>query len=106
MHEPLAAAYHFEQQVSKETDSLIVDLGGGTSDVTFCQLSKDKANNLDRSADIYATKGIRQGGIVSDKDLANGIISPLFGRGGRTSDGRAIPNMLFLAYMLLITYLK
>jgi hypothetical chaperone protein len=95
IHEPLAAAYHFEQNIIKPTRSLIVDLGGGTSDVSFCLLSKEKANELDRSADIYATKGIRQGGIVSDKDLANGIISPLFGRGGRTSDGRAIPNMLY-----------
>lgn len=95
IHEPLAAAYHFEQKIKQPTKSLIVDLGGGTSDVTFCLLSKDKANNLDRDADIYSTKGIRQGGIVSDKDLASGIVSPLFGRGGRTMDNRAIPNMLY-----------
>ncbi|RBW42607.1 molecular chaperone [Psychromonas sp. B3M02] len=95
IHEPLAAAYHFEQNIKKATDAMVVDLGGGTSDVTFCELSQDKANNLDRDADIFATKGIRQGGIVSDKALAAGIVSPLFGRGGRTDTGRAIPNMLF-----------
>jgi hypothetical chaperone protein len=95
IHEPLAAAYHFEQNIKKPTKSMIVDLGGGTSDITFCLLSEDKANELHRDDDIYATKGIRQGGIVSDKDLARGIISPLFGRGGRTKDGRAIPNMLY-----------
>ena len=95
IHEPLAAAYHFEQKIKQPTKSMIVDLGGGTSDVTFCLLSEEKANNLDRDNDIYATKGIRQGGIVSDKDLASGLVSPLFGRGGRTMDGRAIPNMLY-----------
>ncbi|MCP4322391.1 MAG: molecular chaperone [Alteromonadales bacterium] len=95
IHEPLAAAYHFEQNINKPTKAMVVDLGGGTSDVTFCLLSEDKADNLERDADIFSTKGIRQGGIVSDKDLASGIVSPLFGRGGRTSDGRAIPNMLF-----------
>lgn len=94
IHEPLAAAYHFEQKIKQPTKAMVVDLGGGTSDVTFCLLSEEKANNLDRDSDIYATKGIRQGGIVSDKHLASGIISPLFGRGGRTADGRAIPNML------------
>ncbi|WP_022941485.1 Hsp70 family protein [Psychromonas hadalis] len=94
IHEPLAAAYHFEQQIKQPTKAMVVDLGGGTSDVTFCLLSENKANNLDRDGDIYATKGIRQGGIVSDKHLASGIISPLFGRGGRTADGRAIPNRL------------
>ena len=95
IHEPLAAAYHFEQKIKQPTKAMIVDLGGGTSDVTFCLLSEEKANKLDRDDDIYATKGIRQGGIMSDKDLAGGVISPLFGRGGRTADGRAIPNMLF-----------
>jgi hypothetical chaperone protein len=95
IHEPLAAAYHFEQKIKQPTKSMIVDLGGGTSDVTFCLLSKDKANDLERDADIYATKGIRQGGIVSDKDLASGIVSPLFGRGGRTAEGRSVPNMLY-----------
>ncbi|PKF61027.1 molecular chaperone [Psychromonas sp. psych-6C06] len=95
IHEPLAAAYHFEQKIEKPTNAMVVDLGGGTSDVTFCALSQQKANNLDRSSDIYATKGIRQGGIVSDKYLASGVVSPLFGREGRTAKGRAIPNMLF-----------
>ncbi|GLS91412.1 molecular chaperone [Psychromonas marina] len=95
IHEPLAAAYHFEQQIKQATKAMVVDLGGGTSDVTFCLLSEEKADELDRDADIYSTKGIRQGGIVSDKYLASGVVSPLFGREGRTSTGRAIPNMLF-----------
>lgn len=95
IHEPLAAAYHFELQIQKPTKAMVVDLGGGTSDVTFCLLSKCKADQLERDDDIYSTKGIRQGGIVSDKALANAIVSPLLGRGGRTIDARAIPNMLF-----------
>ena len=95
IHEPLAAAYHFEQSIQQACDAMVVDLGGGTSDVTFCNLSADKAEQLDRDADIYSTKGIRQGGIVCDKLLASDLISPLFGRGGRTEAGKAIPNMLF-----------
>jgi hypothetical chaperone protein len=95
IHEPLAAAYHFEQNIVTPCDAMVVDLGGGTSDVTFCALSQDKAEVLDRTGDIYATKGIRQGGIVCDKLLASGVVSPLFGRGGRTDAGKAIPNMLF-----------
>ena len=95
IHEPLAAAYHFEQNIKQPTKAMVVDLGGGTSDVSFCLLSKEKADNLERDDDIYSTKGIRQGGIVSDKYLAGGVVSPLFGREGHTSTGRAIPNMLF-----------
>lgn len=95
IHEPLAAAFHFEQSIAKETDAMVVDLGGGTSDVTFCALSQKKALQINRDLDIYSTKGIRQGGIVCDKLLAAGLVSPLFGRGGRTDSGRAIPNMLF-----------
>lgn len=95
IHEPLAAAYHFEQSIEKPTNAMVVDLGGGTSDVTFCLLSKEKAEQLDRTEDIFSTQGIRQGGIVCDKALASGVVSPLFGRGGRTQTGKAIPNMLF-----------
>lgn len=95
IHEPLAAAYHFEQNITQATDAMVVDLGGGTSDVTFCELSQAHAEQLDRDADIYSTKGIRQGGIVCDKFLASGVVSPLFGRGDRTESGKAIPNMLF-----------
>jgi len=95
IHEPLAAAYHFEQNIQKPSDAMVVDLGGGTSDVTFCLLSQENAEKIDRTNDIYATKGIRQGGIVCDKLLASGVVSPLFGRGTRTDAGKAIPNMLF-----------
>ena len=95
IHEPLAAAYHFEQKIQKPTQAMVVDLGGGTSDVTFCLLSQENAEKLDRDEDIHSTQGIRQGGIVCDKLLASGIVSPLFGRGGRTDNGKAIPNMLF-----------
>ncbi|WP_037028295.1 Hsp70 family protein [Psychromonas aquimarina] len=95
IHEPLAAAYHFEQKINKSTKAMVVDLGGGTSDITFCRLSAEKADKLNRDDDILSTQGIRQGGIACDKHLANGVISPLFGRGGRTVDGRAVPNVLF-----------
>lgn len=95
IHEPLAAAYHFEQKISEPSKAMVVDLGGGTSDITFCQLSAEKAEKLERDDDILSTQGIRQGGIACDKHLANGVIAPLFGRGGRTVDGRAIPNILF-----------
>ena len=95
IHEPLAAAYHFEQNITQPTDAMVVDLGGGTSDVSFCLLDQKSTNKRDRDEDVYATKGIRQGGIVCDKLLASGIVSPLLGRGGRTDTGRAIPNMLF-----------
>ncbi|WP_019615334.1 Hsp70 family protein [Psychromonas ossibalaenae] len=95
IHEPLAAAYHFEQKINTEAEAMVVDLGGGTSDITFCRLSAENADKLNRDDDILSTQGIRQGGIACDKHLANGVISPLFGRGGRTADGRAIPNVLF-----------
>ncbi|MEL0629785.1 molecular chaperone [Psychromonas aquatilis] len=95
IHEPLAAAYHFEQSISEKRNAMVVDLGGGTSDVSFCELSKENAQKVDRDQDIFSTEGIRQGGIVCDKSLANGLVSPLFGRGGRTDNDKAIPNMLY-----------
>lgn len=95
IHEPLAAAYHFETQVKEPTAAMVVDLGGGTSDISFCNLSIENAEKKDREQDILSTQGIRQGGIVYDKDLANGVISPLLGKGSSTALGKAVPNMLF-----------
>ena len=95
IHEPLAAAYHFEQSIVQKSNAMVVDLGGGTSDVSFCELSKENAQKIDRDDHIFSTEGIRQGGIVCDKSLAGGLVSPLFGRGGRTDNDKAIPNMLF-----------
>ncbi|MGI2130256.1 Hsp70 family protein [Shewanella baltica] len=93
--EPMAAALHFEKQLEQERTVMIVDLGGGTSDVVICKLSPERVNQTDRQADILSVKGNRIGGIVCDKDFAMTSVSPYFGRGELLRGGAPIPHMIF-----------
>ncbi len=68
--EPIAAALAYEQSLSHEELSLIVDLGGGTSDFVVARLSPDRARQVDRAADILGRSGIHIGGTDFDRRLS------------------------------------
>jgi len=78
-YEPIAAAFAHEQHLSKEKLSLVVDIGGGTSDFTVIKLSPERKNNSDRTSDILANTGVRIGGNDFDKDLSIKGVMPEFG---------------------------
>lgn len=78
-YEPIAAAFSHELNLSGEKLSLVIDLGGGTSDFTIIRLSPDRKNNADRHQDILATSGIRVGGTTFDKSLSLDSFMPLLG---------------------------
>ncbi len=77
--EPIAAAFAHEQNLSSEKLSLVVDIGGGTSDFTIIRLSPDRKNANDRKQDILANTGIRIGGNDFDKSLSLKEFMPHFG---------------------------
>jgi len=78
-YEPIAAAFAHEQNLIKEKLSLVVDIGGGTSDFTVIRLSPNNKSKLDRKDDILANTGIRIGGNDFDKDLSIKIVMPYLG---------------------------
>jgi hypothetical chaperone protein len=76
--EPIAAAFSHEMRLQNEKLSLVVDLGGGTSDFTIIRLSPLNSQRSDRQQDILATTGIRVGGTNFDKSLSlNSFMPPL-----------------------------
>jgi len=77
--EPIAAAFAHEQNLKGEKLSLVVDIGGGTSDFTVIRLSPMRKNAADRSSDILANTGVRIGGNDFDKDLSIKTVMPEFG---------------------------
>ena len=77
--EPIAAALHYEQQLSREELALIVDIGGGTSDFTLIQLSPQRKHSVDRSEDILATAGIHIGGNDFDRRFNMFKAMPMLG---------------------------
>jgi hypothetical chaperone protein len=80
-YEPIAAAYHYEETVSREEIVLVADIGGGTSDFTVIRIGPDRATLPDRRSDILANAGTRIGGTDFDTLLNIGAVMPLLGLG-------------------------
>lgn len=95
--EPIAAALRYEEGVAGEELVLIVDIGGGTSDISLVRVSPERARANDRSADILGNGGIRLGGTDFDRALSLAEVMPHLGHGSTLSQGKAlIPNHYFL----------
>jgi len=77
--EPIAAALAYEQSLDREELSLIVDLGGGTSDFVVARLSPERAKRVDRAADILGRSGIHIGGTDFDRRLSIDKVMPHLG---------------------------
>tara|TARA_R110002124_G_scaffold233406_1_gene398739 strand:+ start:110294 stop:111568 length:1275 start_codon:yes stop_codon:yes gene_type:complete len=78
-YEPIAAAFAHERRLETEQLSLVIDLGGGTSDFTVIRLSPERYLAQDRSQDILATSGVRVGGTNFDKRLSMTSFMPYLG---------------------------
>lgn len=94
-YEPVAAAMEFERSLSREQLVLVVDIGGGTSDISLIRLGPSRMQHLDRSADLLGHAGRRIGGVDMDIKLAIYGLMPLLGRGSQANNGRPLPNALF-----------
>lgn len=94
-YEPVAAAMEFERSLRQEQLVLVVDIGGGTSDISLIRLGPDRMQQLDRSADLLGHAGRRIGGVDMDIKLAIYGLMPLLGRGSLANTGRPLPNTLF-----------
>lgn len=77
--EPVAAALAYEQELDREELSLIVDLGGGTSDFVVARLSPERSRHADRSQDILARTGVHIGGTDFDRNLSIAQVMPHLG---------------------------
>jgi hypothetical chaperone protein len=77
--EPVAAALAYERELEREELSLIVDLGGGTSDFVIARLSPERSHHADRSQDILARTGVHIGGTDFDRRLSIAEVMPHLG---------------------------
>jgi hypothetical chaperone protein len=77
--EPIAAALAYEQTLDREEISLIVDLGGGTSDFVIARLSPERAKQADRTQDVLGRSGVHIGGTDFDRRLSIDKVMPHLG---------------------------
>jgi hypothetical chaperone protein len=78
-YEPIAAALSYENSLSSEELTLIVDIGGGTSDFSVVRLSPKRHLAKNRSKDILANSGIHIGGTNLDSQIHLDNVCPHFG---------------------------
>lgn len=79
-YEPVAAAYHYEESLSRDELILIGDFGGGTSD--FCLMRVGPTARLGGIRDrILGTDGVGIAGDAFDRQIIRHIVEPALGRG-------------------------
>lgn len=93
--EPIAAAYHYERQISREEIVLIADIGGGTSDFSIVRLSPERAKAADRRSDILANGGVHIGGTDFDRQLSLAGVMPHLGFRSTLRNGREMPASIY-----------
>lgn len=95
LQEPIAAAYKIERKLDKPTNVLVVDIGGGTTDICCIKLAPEKLNNLKRHEDVLSVTGTRLGGMECDKNLIVKTIAPTMGQGLKMQNGLPVPPTYF-----------
>ncbi|ABM95159.1 MULTISPECIES: Hsp70 family protein [Methylibium] len=77
-YEPIAAAFDFEQQATREQCVLVADIGGGTSDFSVVRVGPDRRDRTDRKDDILASHGVHIAGTDFDRRIElTGILREL-----------------------------
>ncbi|MFY3758384.1 Hsp70 family protein, partial [Escherichia coli] len=91
--EPVAAGLDFEATLQEEKTVLVVDIGGGTTDCSVLLMGPQWRNSAERQQSLIGHSGCRVGGNDLDIMLAFKQLMPLFGMGGETEKGIALPAL-------------
>lgn len=95
LEEPIAAAYRIEQELTEQKTALVVDIGGGTTDICTIKLGGQHQVDYDRQQDVLAVTGTRLGGMECDKNLILKSIAPEMGLGTEQRSGIPIPPLYY-----------
>lgn len=86
--EPVAAAYAYQQRLTRPATVLIGDFGGGTSDFSVLSL-EPPSDSTTRGIAILGNDGLAIGGDAFDRLIVRNAVSPQLGKG---SEYRAAPD--------------
>lgn len=75
LEEPAAAALHYHSESPQRHTTLVVDIGGGTTDIALAEVGGDTAPRVLRAW------GVGNGGTDVDLALSMAQVMPLFGKG-------------------------
>jgi hypothetical chaperone protein len=105
-YEPIAAAFHYEEQTTREQTVIVADIGGGTSDFCVVRVGPQRRRHLDRRNDILASHGVHSAGTDFDRHVELARILPALGYGafGPSRRGRAPLEVPSRVYFDLATW--
>jgi hypothetical chaperone protein len=78
-YEPVAAAYYYEQQLTRDELVFIADFGGGTSDFSLIAVGPSHAREARRR--IVGTDGVGIAGDALDAKVLHHVVAPMLGLG-------------------------
>ncbi|QGG80473.1 Hsp70 family protein [Litorivicinus lipolyticus] len=78
--EPIAAARNFERSLRREAITLVVDIGGGTTDISMLRLGGTQRRQIGRTDDVLGFSGVRKGGNDLDAMIAFFGVCRRFGK--------------------------
>lgn len=79
-YEPIAAAYYYEQGLTRDETVLVADFGGGTSDFCLVRLGPGRARLNDPKDAIIGTSGVGIAGDAFDRRIVERGIAGFFGK--------------------------
>jgi len=94
-YEPIAAAFDFEQQATREQLVLVADIGGGTSDFSIVRVGPERMARLARRDDILASHGVHIAGTDFDRHIELAGLLPQFGYRATGPSGREVPSGIY-----------
>ncbi|WP_457420151.1 Hsp70 family protein [Roseateles sp. P5_E7] len=94
-YEPIAAAFDFEQQATREQTVLVADIGGGTSDFSVVRVGPERMARLARRDDILASHGVHIAGTDFDRHIELAGLLQEFGYRSVGPTGRELPSGVF-----------
>jgi len=94
-YEPIAAAFDFEQQTTREQLVLVADIGGGTSDFSIVRVGPERMGRLARRDDILASHGVHIAGTDFDRHIELAGLLPEFGYRATGPSGREVPSGIY-----------
>ncbi len=94
-YEPIAAAFDFEQQTTREQVVLVADIGGGTSDFSIVRVGPERMQRLARRDDILASHGVHIAGTDFDRHIELAGLLQEFGYRATGPTGREVPSGIY-----------
>lgn len=95
LYEPMAAGLAYQHQLSEERKVMVVDIGGGTSDVSMLTMGPGYLDSHDHQQLVLGYSGERIGGNDFDIALNMEALMPELGAGMALSSGRNVPGAPF-----------